>query len=94
MARTVLADYEMGNGWRQQWLGMHFGDQLQINDFGYLERNNFNYAHWEVRKRNTALPGDSAYSSHDWRCSRRRAGQRPWPAPAPPAAHQPQQRLA
>ena len=64
---TVLADYEMGNGWRQQWLGMHFGDQLQINDFGYLARNNFNYAHWEVRKRNTALPDDSAYSAHDWR---------------------------
>ncbi|RAN77154.1 hypothetical protein B5P43_20830 [Bacillus sp. SRB_336] len=63
---TVVADLEMGNGWRQQWLGMHFGDQLQVNDFGYLERNNFNYAHWEVRKRNTALPGDSAYSSHDW----------------------------
>lgn len=63
---TVVADYEMGGGWRQQWLGMHFGDQLQINDFGYLPRNNFNYVHWEVRKRNTALPGDSAYNSHDW----------------------------
>ncbi len=63
---TVVADYEMGNGWRQQWLGMHFGDQLQINDFGYLARNNFNYVHWEVRKRNTALPADSAYNSHDW----------------------------
>ncbi len=63
---TLIADYEMGDGWRQQWLGMHFGDQLQINDFGYLSRNNFNYAHWEVRKRNTALPADSAYSSHDW----------------------------
>jgi hypothetical protein len=64
---TLLADYEMGNGWRQQWLGMHFGDQLQVNDFGYLARNNFNYAHWEVRKRNTNLPGGSAYSSHEWR---------------------------
>ncbi|MBQ4854753.1 hypothetical protein IMW82_08720 [Rhodanobacter sp. B2A1Ga4] len=64
---TVIADYEMGDGWRQQWLGMHFGDQLQVNDFGYLERNNFNYGHWEVRKRNTTLPADSAYSSHEWR---------------------------
>jgi hypothetical protein len=63
---TVLADVEMADGWRQQWLGMHFGDQLQVNDFGYLERNNFNYAHWEVRKRNTNLAPDSAYSSHDW----------------------------
>ena len=64
---TMVADYEMGDGWRQQWLGMHFGDQLQINDFGYLDRNNFNYGHWEVRKRYTDLPADSAYSSHDWR---------------------------
>jgi hypothetical protein len=63
---TVIADLEMGNGWRQQWLGMHFGDQLQVNDFGYLERNDFNYAHWEVRKRYASLPAGSAYSSHDW----------------------------
>ena len=64
---TIIADYVMGDGWRQQWLGMHFGDQLQINDFGYLDRNNFNYAHWEVRKRNSTLPADSAYSSKEWR---------------------------
>lgn len=64
---TVVANYQMDHGWRQQWLGMHFGDQLQVNDFGYLSRNNFNYAHWEVRKRITALPGGSAYSSHEWR---------------------------
>ena len=64
---TILADYVMAGGWRQQWLGMHFGDQLQINDFGYLNRNDFNYGHWEVRKRYTALPADSAYSSKEWR---------------------------
>ncbi len=64
---TILADYVMDEGWRQQWLGMHFGDQLQINDFGYLNRNNFNYGHWEVRKRYTALPADSTYSSKEWR---------------------------
>ena len=62
---TLVANYEMGGGWRQQWLGMHFGDQLQVNDFGYLSRNNFNYGHWEVRKRYADLPADSAYSSHD-----------------------------
>ena len=39
----------MDEGWRQQWLAMHFGDKLQINDFGYLQRNNLNYGHWEVR---------------------------------------------
>ena len=64
---TIIADLEMGDGWRQQWLGMHFGRDLQVNDFGYLGRNNFNYGHWEVRKRFASLPADSAYSSHDWR---------------------------
>jgi hypothetical protein len=63
---TFVVDYEMEDGWRQQWLGMHFGDHLEINDFGYLDRNDFDYLHWEVRKRNTALPADSIYSSHDW----------------------------
>jgi hypothetical protein len=63
---TVLVDQEMGDGWRQQWMGMHFGDELQVNDFGYLARNSLNYGHWEVRKRNTSLAADSAYSSHDW----------------------------
>ncbi|HET6587554.1 MAG TPA: DUF5916 domain-containing protein [Oleiagrimonas sp.] len=63
---TFIADYTMDDGWRQQWLAMHFDDQLQINDFGYLERNNFDYVHWEVRKRITDLPTDSRYSSHDW----------------------------
>ncbi len=63
---TILADYEMQDGWRQQWLGMHFDDRLQVNDFGYLARNNFDYAHWEVRKRISDLPADSRYSDHDW----------------------------
>ena len=33
---TMWADYEMNHGWRQQWIGMHFGNELQINDAGYL----------------------------------------------------------
>ena len=37
---TVWADYEMDHGWRQQWIAMHFGNDLQINDAGYLSRNN------------------------------------------------------
>ena len=64
---TLLVDADHGGGWREQWAAMHFNDRLQVNDLGYLERNDMNYAHWEVRKRNTDLPADSAYSSHDWR---------------------------
>ncbi|MEO7148361.1 MAG: DUF5916 domain-containing protein [Rhodanobacteraceae bacterium] len=66
MGATLLADYEMDDGWRQQWLGMHFDDKLQVNDFGYLARNNFDYAHYELRKHVTDLPPDSRYSDHDW----------------------------
>jgi hypothetical protein len=64
---TVWADYEMDGGWRQQWIGMHFGNELQINDAGYLSRNSTNYAHWQVNRRFTGLPAESRYASKDWR---------------------------
>lgn len=67
LGATVWADYEMDHGWRQQWIGMHFGNDLQINDAGYLSRNSLNYLHWEVRRRFTDLPADSRYASKDWR---------------------------
>ena len=64
---TVWADYEMDHGWRQQVIAMHFGDELQINDAGYLSRNNTNYLHWQVNRRFTGMPESSRYSSKDWR---------------------------
>lgn len=64
---TVWADYEMDHGWRQQWIGMHFGNELEINDAGYLSRNSMNYLHWQVNRRFTDLPEDSRYASKDWR---------------------------
>ncbi len=64
---TMWVNYEMDDGWRQQWLGMHFGNELQINDFGYLERNSVNYLNWQVMKRFTDLAPESRYSSKDWR---------------------------
>ena len=64
---TVWADYEMSHGWRQQWIAMHFGNDLQINDAGYLSRNSTNYLHWELRRRFTDLPEASRYASKDWR---------------------------
>lgn len=67
LGATVWADYEMDRGWRQQWIAMHFGNDLQINDAGYLSRNSLNYLHWEVRRRFTDLPADSRYASKDWR---------------------------
>jgi hypothetical protein len=64
---TSVAEYDMGNGWNQQWLGMHFNDKLEINDFGYLDRNNFDYFHYEIGHHETGLPADSTYASHWWR---------------------------
>lgn len=64
---TLWADYEMDHGWRQQWIAMHFGNDLQINDAGYLSRNSTNYLHWEVRKRFADQPKESRYSSKEWR---------------------------
>jgi hypothetical protein len=64
---TLWADYEMDRGWRQQWIAMYFGDELEINDAGYLSRNNLEYLHWQLNRRFTELPADSRYASKDWR---------------------------
>ena len=62
----IRADYDMGKGWRQQLYGLHLGANLQLNDFGFLERNNFNYLRYELKHRATDLPKDSLYAAHDW----------------------------
>lgn len=67
LGATLWADYEMDHGWRQQWIAMHFGDELEINDAGYLARNSVNYLHWQVSRRFTDLPEESRAASVDWR---------------------------
>ena len=62
----VRIDRDHGNGWRQQLYVLHLGDRLQLNDFGFLERNDFNYARYDLARRVTDLPEDSPYASHDW----------------------------
>lgn len=59
-------DWDMGGGWRQQLYLLHLGDKLQLNDFGFLERNDFNYARYDLAWRFTELPETSAYSGTDW----------------------------
>jgi len=63
----IRADQALGNGWRQQAWFLHLGDELALNDIGFLDRNNFNYLRYELARRRSDLPADSAYSSHDWR---------------------------
>jgi hypothetical protein len=57
---------ELNSRWRQNLYYLHLGDGLQLNDFGYLERNNFDYLRYEMKRRVTALPAHSMYRSHDW----------------------------
>ena len=60
----VRVDHEIGGGWRQQLFALHTGGDLRLNDFGFLERNNFNYLRYQVTRRITDLPEGSQASSH------------------------------
>ena len=62
----VKIDYQNGGGWRQQLYALHLGKDLQLNDFGFLERNNYNYMRYGLSHRVTALPTTSPFASHDW----------------------------
>lgn len=62
----IKINNEIDERWRQNLYFVHLGDGLQLNDFGYLDRNNFNYLRYEIRKRVTSLPADSSYRSLDW----------------------------
>ncbi len=63
----IRIDHQIDDAWRQQWYLLHTGGDLQLNDFGFLDRNNFNYARYELARRITGLPEDSPFSSHQWR---------------------------
>lgn len=60
-------DHEINARWRQQLYLLHLDKHLQLNDFGFLERNNFNYLRYEVAQRITDLPEESRWASHQWR---------------------------
>ena len=62
----LRVNYDMGKGWRQELYAVHLGRNLQLDDFGFLDRNNFNYARYDLARRTTELPKDSMYASHDW----------------------------
>lgn len=67
IAFTSLAQKTLGKGWTLTGLLIHYGEDFEVNDAGYLGRNDLNYAQFEVGKRITELPEDSAYSSHNLR---------------------------
>ncbi len=63
----VVVDFDSGGSWRQQLYALHIGRDLQLNDFGFLERNDYNYVRYELGRRITAMPEDSPYAGHEWR---------------------------
>lgn len=67
-------DQALGNGWRQQLYLLHLGDGLELNDIGYLDRNDFNYLRYELARREDAPPEGSRYASYEtrWAASVRR----------------------
>jgi hypothetical protein len=64
---TTLAQKTLDKGWSLTGLLIHYGKHFEINDAGYLGRNDLDYGQFEVGKRITALPEGSAYSSHNLR---------------------------
>ncbi len=63
----IRIDHRIDAAWRQQLFVLHTGGALQLNDFGFLDRNNFNYARYELARRITDLPAGSPIASHQWR---------------------------
>jgi hypothetical protein len=62
----IRINYDMGGGWRHELYAEHLGRGLQLDDFGFLDRNNYNYARYDLGRRVTDLPKDSMYASNDW----------------------------
>ena len=67
VAFTTLAQKTLDKGWSVTGLFLHYGEDFEINDAGYIGRNDLDYGQVEVGKRITALAADSAYSSHNLR---------------------------
>ena len=91
---TMWADYEMDHGWRQQYMVMHFGNDLEINDAGYLSRNSTNYAHYQVNRRFTELPAQVALRIEGLALARQHGPQQSRRAARPSVPREPREPLA
>ena len=87
-------DWDMGEGWRQQLYMLHLGDNLQLNDFGFLERNNFNYARYDLAQALHRPAGDLAVQRDRLARAVSRRMQRPGPAHRRRGRDQPQRPAA
>ena len=64
VAFTSMAQKTLDKGWSLTGLLIHYGEDFEVNDAGYLGRNDLNYGQFEVGKRITDVPADSVYASH------------------------------
>ena len=64
---TSLAQKTLDKGWTLTGLLIHYGKDFEVNDAGYLGRNDLNYGQFEIGKRITDVPKDSPWASHNLR---------------------------
>lgn len=62
----VIADWDMPGPWRQQYFFIRADKDVNVNDLGFQDRNNFRLFEWESGYRQDELPADSIFSSHAW----------------------------
>jgi hypothetical protein len=62
----VVADWDMPGPWRQQYFFTRVDKDVNVNDLGFQDRNNFRLFEWESGYRQDQLPADSIFSSHSW----------------------------
>ncbi len=62
----VIADWDMPGPFRQQYFFLRVDKEANLNDMGFLGRNNFRYFEWESGYRQDALPETSRFASHAW----------------------------
>lgn len=62
----VTIDWDLPGPWRQQYFLHHMGNDFQLNDLGFQERNNYLYAEWESGYRQDNLPAQSMFASHQY----------------------------
>lgn len=68
----VTVDWDMPGPWRQQYFLHHMGNDFQLNDLGFQERNDVLYAEWESGFQVDHLPADSIFASHQYEFEIRR----------------------
>jgi hypothetical protein len=63
----LQVDHEIDDAWRQQLYLLNVGANLELNDFGFIERNDLNLARYELARKITPLPDSSDWAWHRWR---------------------------